>query len=79
MNHNVLFIGIEIREMTAELADQMNFETIKGVFVAGVMENGGAAVAGIDAGDVITHVDDTEVNTLSQLLEVVGQHRLVMK
>jgi Do/DeqQ family serine protease len=69
------FIGIEIREMTAELADQMNFETIKGVFVAGVMENGGAAVAGIDAGDVITHVDDTEVNTLSQLLEVVGQHR----
>lgn len=69
------FIGIEIREMTSELAEQMNFENIKGVFVAGVMENGGAEEAGIDAGDVITHVDGAEVNTLSQLLEVVGQHR----
>ncbi|MBZ0241627.1 MAG: PDZ domain-containing protein, partial [Bacteroidales bacterium] len=69
------FIGIEIREMTSELADQMNLETIKGVFVAGVMENGGAEAAGIEADDIITHVDGVEVNTLSQLLEVVGQHR----
>lgn len=69
------YIGIEIREITSELADEMNLEVIKGVFVAGVMENGGAAEAGLEAGDVITHVDDIEVNTLSQLLEVVGQHR----
>ncbi|MBU2466892.1 MAG: PDZ domain-containing protein, partial [Bacteroidetes bacterium] len=69
------FIGIEIREMTADLAKEIGREDINGVFVAGVMENGGAAEAGIDAGDVITYVDDVAVNTLSQLLEVVGQHR----
>ncbi|HPE43798.1 MAG TPA: PDZ domain-containing protein, partial [Bacteroidales bacterium] len=69
------YIGVEIREMTSELADELDMEAIKGVYVAGTMENGGAAEAGIEAGDVIMDVDDVEVNTLSQLLEVVGQHR----
>ncbi len=69
------YIGVEIREMTAELADELDMEAIKGVYVAGTMENGGAAEAGIKAGDVIMDVDNVEVNTLSQLLEVVGQHR----
>ncbi len=69
------YIGVEIREMTAELADDLEMDAIKGVYIAGTMENGGAAEAGIEAGDVILDVDDVEVNTLSQLLEVVGQHR----
>ena len=61
--------------MTSELANELDMQAIKGVYVAGTMENGGAAEAGIIAGDVILDVDDVEVNTLSQLLEVVGQHR----
>lgn len=69
------YIGVEIREMTAELAEDLEMDAIKGVYIAGTMENGGAAEAGIEAGDVILDVDDIEVNTLSQLLEVVGQHR----
>jgi len=69
------YIGVEIREMTSELANELDMQAIKGVYVAGTMENGGAAEAGIIAGDVILDVDDVEVNTLSQLLEVVGQHR----
>jgi Do/DeqQ family serine protease len=69
------YIGVEIREMTSELAKDLDMESIKGVYIAGTMENGGAAEAGINAGDVILDVDDVEVNTLSQLLEVVGQHR----
>lgn len=69
------YIGVEIREMTAELAEDLEMDAIKGVYIAGTMENGGAAEAGIEAGDVILDVDDVEVNTLSQLLEVVGQHR----
>ncbi|HOI33156.1 MAG TPA: trypsin-like peptidase domain-containing protein, partial [Bacteroidales bacterium] len=69
------YLGVEIREMTFELAEELEMKAIKGVYVAGTMENGGAAEAGIMAGDVILDVDDLEVNTLSQLLEVVGQHR----
>lgn len=69
------FLGVEIREMTPELAEELGQDNISGVYIARVMENGGAAEAGIEAGDVITIVDGTDVNTLSQLLEVVGQHR----
>jgi len=69
------FLGVEIREMTPDLADDLGQDQIKGVYIARVMDNGGAADAGMEAGDVITSVDGTNVNSLSQLLEVVGQHR----
>jgi serine protease Do len=69
------FIGVEIREMNTDLAKEAGMSAIRGVFVAGVSENGGAAAAGIKPGEVILSVNGTEVNSMSQLLEVVGQHR----
>lgn len=69
------FIGVEIREMNAELADEAGMSSISGVFVAGVSENGGAAQAGIKPGEVILSVNGHEVNSMSQLLEIVGQYR----
>lgn len=69
------FIGVEIREMDEELASKTGEESIKGVYVARVTENGGAAEAGIKSGDVILEVNKRQVNSLSQLLEAVGQYR----
>ncbi|HMM10910.1 MAG TPA: Do family serine endopeptidase [Bacteroidales bacterium] len=69
------FIGVEIREMDEELAAKSGEENIRGVYVARVTENGGAAEAGIKAGDVILEVNKRPVNSLSQLLEAVGQYR----
>lgn len=69
------FIGVEIREMDEELANKTGEENIKGVYVARVTENGGAAEAGIKSGDVILEINKRPVNSLSQLLEVVGQYR----
>jgi serine protease Do len=69
------YIGVEIREMTAELAQDAGQSAIKGVYIAGISESGGAADAGIKAGEVILSVDGKPVNTMSQLLEAVGQYR----
>lgn len=69
------FIGVEIREMDEELASKSGEENIRGVYVARVTENGGAAEAGIKAGDVILEINKRPVNSLSQLLEAVGQYR----
>lgn len=69
------YIGVEIREMTAELAQDAGQSAINGVYIAGISENGGAADAGIKAGEVILRVDGKPVNTMSQLLEAVGQYR----
>lgn len=69
------YLGVEIREMDEELAKKAGEDEIKGVYIARVLESGGAAEAGIKAEDVILEINDRAVNTLSQLLEAVGQYR----
>ncbi len=69
------FLGVEIREMDENLAKEAGEPNIKGVYVARVTDNGGAKDAGIKSGDVILEVDKKTVNSISQLLEAVGQHR----
>jgi len=68
------YIGVVIREIDQSIASDLNLDEIRGVYVDGLMEDGGAMDAGIEIGDVITHVNGMEVNSLAQLLEVIGQH-----
>ncbi|MFZ4465361.1 MAG: PDZ domain-containing protein, partial [Bacteroidales bacterium] len=69
------YLGVEIREMTSELAEEIGQKNVKGVYIAKTVDGGGAASAGIKEGDVITRINQSDVNSLSQLLEAVGQHR----
>ena len=68
------YIGVVIREIDQDFANDLNLDEIRGVYIDGLAEDGGAMEAGIEIGDVITHVDGMEVNSLAQLLEVIGQH-----
>jgi len=68
------YLGVIIREIDQDFADDLGLEEIKGVYIDGLVEDGGAMDAGMEIGDVITLVDGTEVNSLAQLLEIVGQH-----
>jgi len=68
------YIGVIIREINQDFADNLGLDEIRGVYVDGLVEDGGAMDAGIEIGDVITEVDGTDVNSLAQLLEIVGQH-----
>jgi Do/DeqQ family serine protease len=68
------YLGVVIREMDQNFADQLGLDDTHGVYVDGLVEGGGAVDAGIEIGDVILSVDDMEVNSLSQLLEIVAQH-----
>ena len=55
--------------------EQKQFDEIKGIYVYSVSENGGAEEAGIKEGDIITKIEDTEINSISQFLEIIGQYR----
>jgi serine protease Do len=68
------YIGVNIRELDSELASEAGIQDITGVYVADVTDNGAAKVAGIKSGDVILKVENTNVNSPSELLEIVGQH-----
>ncbi len=68
------YVGVIIREVNQTSADELGLDEIRGVYVDGLVEGGGAMDAGIELGDVITSVDGRDVNSLAQLLEIVGQH-----
>lgn len=69
------YLGVQIAELTQELAEKEGLENIEGVYVGGVTEGGAAKLAGMKAGDVITAIDGKKVNSTTQLRESVGQYR----
>jgi Do/DeqQ family serine protease len=68
-------LGVEIRELTADLAQSENIDEIEGVFVASVRQDGAAKEAGIKEKDVIISIDDIRVNSTAELMEVVSKYR----
>jgi serine protease Do len=69
------FIGVSIREIDGRFAKEEGLKEVRGVYVAGVSDNGAANEAGIKEGDVILSVNGTSINSTSELLEIIGVHR----
>ncbi|WP_291723761.1 Do family serine endopeptidase [Bernardetia sp.] len=68
-------LGVQIRDVTAELAKQEDLSVVRGIYIAGVTENSGAIEAGLEKGDVIIEVDGVQVNTSAQLQERIARKR----
>ena len=66
------WIGVEPRELNAELAQTFNISAKSGVIITGVLQNGPAATAGIRPGDVITGVAQKQVRNVAELLSAVA-------
>ncbi|TAG28230.1 MAG: PDZ domain-containing protein [Burkholderiales bacterium] len=70
------WIGVEPQELTQELAETFNLKTaggnLQGVIITGVLQNGPAAKAGIQPGDVITQVAGIAVANVPSLLANVA-------
>ena len=69
------FIGVSIRDLNQELADQLGIDEVQGVYVSELTPGGAAYEAGIEAGDIITHVGPTRVNDVPSLQEQVARYR----
>jgi serine protease Do len=68
-------LGIQIGEVTQEVANNNDLDKIQGVLVAGVMENSAAGDAGIKKNDIITKVNDKTVNSMPELQELISRNR----
>ncbi len=66
------WIGVEPQELTPELAETFNIKTKNGVIITGVLQNGPAAQAGVQPGDVITAVNGKAVSNVMELLSAVA-------
>jgi Do/DeqQ family serine protease len=69
------YLGVSIREMTAEVAEEVGMDNIRGVYVADVRGGSAADRAGLQGGDVIASVAGERVNSPGALQSAVALRR----
>jgi len=64
-------LGLQLQEITPELARTHELPADKGLIVAGMAPDGAAAAAGIQAGDIILEINHTPVETIARFREIL--------
>jgi S1-C subfamily serine protease len=68
-------MGVNITDVTSEIAKEENLKEIKGVYLTGVTPDGAAMAAGLAEKDVIIAINGEPVSTTSDLQEKVSRYR----
>jgi Do/DeqQ family serine protease len=66
------WVGIEVQEITPELAESFKLSGTQGALIAGVMRGSPAEKAGIKPGDVLTQVAGKPVKDAQVMLELIA-------
>ena len=66
------WVGIEVQEITPELAESFKLADTRGALIAGVMRGSPADKAGIKPGDVLTQVAGKPVKDAQAMLELIA-------
>jgi len=67
------WIGVEVQDLTPELAESFKLANTKGVLIAGVVRGGPADRAGVKPGDVLVEVEGKPVVDSSAMLNLVAE------
>ncbi len=68
------YMGVQIQDVTPEMAKSLKLgRDFKGVIISDLVENGPAAKAGLEQGDIILTFDKKKVEDVSQLRNMVAQ------
>jgi S1-C subfamily serine protease len=66
------WIGVEPRDLTAEIAESFGLPVKEGVLITGVLQDGPASKGGLRPGDVVVRIAGTPVLNTPQLLAAVA-------
>ncbi|MEX0654998.1 MAG: trypsin-like peptidase domain-containing protein [Phycisphaeraceae bacterium] len=69
------YLGIFIDDLDERMAETFNFDGDDGVLVVEPIEGGPGEAAGLEAGDIVTHVNETRVRSADQLRNMVARIR----
>jgi serine protease DegQ len=69
------WIGIEVQEITRELAESFNLSDTEGALVAGVLRGSPADTAGIKPGDILLAVNDKPVKDPQTMLDLIADQK----
>lgn len=67
-------MGINITDVTSEIADREKLKDVSGVSIISVNQGGAAEAAGLKAKDIITRIDGATISNSAELQETVSQH-----
>lgn len=66
------YLGVNVVEVTSEIAARLNLAELKGIYVARVIPHCAAEKAGMKEGDVLMSVNGVEVNSYASMMEEVA-------
>lgn len=67
------WLGVQIQSVTDELAEGLGLSDAQGALVSGVVEDGPAAAAGLEVGDVIRTFDGKDIVSMRDLPRIVAE------
>ena len=66
------YLGIEVQDITPELAESFRLKDSQGVIVAGVLRNGPADKAGLKPGDILKKLNEIEIDSTKRVMNVIA-------
>jgi len=66
------WVGIEVQDITPEIAESFSLKSSQGALIAGVLRGGPADRSGIRPGDILLAVDGNAVRDSSSLLQLIS-------
>lgn len=67
------WIGVELQDVTPEMASSFGLKKSSGAIIAGVIRGGPAESAGMRPGDILVSINDEKIDSTTELLNMVAQ------
>ena len=67
------WLGVAIQDMNSELANSFGLKRVYGIIINGIAKSGPADKAGLQPGNVITHINNIEIENVRHLLNLVSE------
>jgi serine protease DegS len=69
------WLGVQIQDINPRLAESFGLSSDDGVVITNIIINGPADKAGLDRGDVITHIDDKKIIDFRDALDRISKYK----
>ncbi len=70
------WISINAVDVNPKIVAYYNLPIDRGVLITGVMPGGDADKSGVQAGDILIHADDIDINSVRDLIKVINKHKV---
>ncbi len=67
------YLGVSIMDLDSELAEQVGYSDLNGVYIDQVSDGGSAQYAGILPQDIIIKIDDNNINSVPEIQESISK------